>query len=462
MAYNVTGTPGNDNLDQSANDGPGTILGLDGDDQIFTGNGLVTVDGGSGGDTVILRTGNTGTVTGGTENDSFVGGNIDSMVLFGNQGADSISIFSNVPQTIIGGNDSNDGSDLLLSGNENDIIFGNGGDDTCNGGSGLDTMIGGVGNDFLVQILVDSDADLVFGNEGNDTVSAGGGADTVFGGLGNNSVFSSGGSALYFGNEGNDTVVVNSAGPQTVTVVGGNDSADGGDSIFSTNESDVLFGNGGADTIDGSGGNNTIIGGFDGDLIPLSTGGSADFIFGNEGNDTITTGPDGPDTVFAGQGNDTVVAGSGRDTLLGNEGNDTIRGNLGIDTISGGAGADVFGYATGSDDGDNVAGGGPTELVTDVNWAEDRVQVFAAIAAAGATPVGAAANLQQAADNALGAIWAGNGSGAIRVAAQFDFQGRTYVAIDQGGAFGSFQDANDLLLDITGVVGTIGAGNFTT
>ena len=63
------------------------ILGLDGDDQIFTGNGLVTVDGGSGGDTVILRTGNTGTVTGGTENDSFVGGNIGSMVLFGNQGA---------------------------------------------------------------------------------------------------------------------------------------------------------------------------------------------------------------------------------------------------------------------------------------------------------------------------------------------------------------------------------------
>jgi hypothetical protein len=48
------------------------------------------------------------------------------------------------------------------------------------------------------------------------------------------------------------------------------------------------------------------------------------------------------------------------------------------------------------------------------------------------------------------------------VAAQFDFQGRTYVAIDQGGAFGSFQDANDLLLDITGAVGTIGAGNFTT
>ena len=109
MAYNITGTPGNDNLDQSANDGPGTILGLDGDDQILTGNGLVTVDGGSGGDTVILRTGNTGTVTGGTENDSiFAGGgvNIGSMVLFGNQGADTIdSTGSSAPQTILGGNE---------------------------------------------------------------------------------------------------------------------------------------------------------------------------------------------------------------------------------------------------------------------------------------------------------------------------------------------------------------------
>ncbi len=235
-------------------------------------------------------------------------------------------------------------------------------------------------------------------------------------------------------------------------------------SILGSSGADILFGNGGADTIRGgfgSGGNDTIIGGFDADSV-LSVASSADFIFGNEGNDTIDAGPDGPDTVFAGQGNDTVLAGSGRDTLLGNEGNDTIRGNLAIDTISGGSGGDVFAYSTGSDDGDNVAGGGPTELITDLNWSEDRVQVFAAIAAAGGISAGAAANLQQAADNALGAIWAGNGSGAIRVAAQFDFGGRTYVAIDQGGAFGSFQDANDLLLDITGAVGTIGTGNFTT
>ena len=37
---------------------------------IRTGTGAVTVDGGSGEDTVILQAGNTGQVTGGTENDS--------------------------------------------------------------------------------------------------------------------------------------------------------------------------------------------------------------------------------------------------------------------------------------------------------------------------------------------------------------------------------------------------------
>ena len=45
------------------------------------------------------------------------------------------------------------------------------------------------------------------------------------------------------------------------------------------------------------------------------------------------------------------------------------------------------------------------------------------------------------------------------VAAQFSFAGRTYLAIDQANT-GTFADADDLLLDITGVTGTIAASNF--
>ena len=70
MAYTATGTAGNDTLNQSADTGPGTIVGLAGNDVIRTGTGAATVDGGSGEDTVILQAGNTGQVTGGTENDS--------------------------------------------------------------------------------------------------------------------------------------------------------------------------------------------------------------------------------------------------------------------------------------------------------------------------------------------------------------------------------------------------------
>jgi len=46
------------------------------------------------------------------------------------------------------------------------------------------------------------------------------------------------------------------------------------------------------------------------------------------------------------------------------------------------------------------------------------------------------------------------------VAAQFTFGGHTYVAINQDGVFNAFLDTGDLLIDITGVTGTIATSNF--
>ncbi len=91
MAYSATGTAGNDILNQSGDSGPGTVVGLAGDDCIFTGSGLATITGDSGNDTVVLRTGNTGTVNGGTENDSiFSLDDVGSMALLGGEGADTV------------------------------------------------------------------------------------------------------------------------------------------------------------------------------------------------------------------------------------------------------------------------------------------------------------------------------------------------------------------------------------
>jgi hypothetical protein len=61
--------------------------------------------------------------------------------------------------------------------------------------------------------------------------------------------------------------------------------------------------------------------------------------------------------------------------------------------------------------------------------------------------------------NAIAAAFALADGGGTIVAAQFTFGGRTYVAIDQANT-GAFADADDLLLDITGVTGTIATSNF--
>ena len=77
MANTTTGTNENDALNQAGETGPGTIAGLAGDDSILTGSDLVTVSGDAGNDTIALQAGNSGTVDGGSENDSiFAGANI--------------------------------------------------------------------------------------------------------------------------------------------------------------------------------------------------------------------------------------------------------------------------------------------------------------------------------------------------------------------------------------------------
>jgi Ca2+-binding RTX toxin-like protein len=189
MAHNVRGTSGNDTLNQSGASGPGTVVGLAGNDSILTGSGLVTVTGDSGNDTVVLKADNTGTVNGGTENDSIDDNDaaIGSMALFGDAGADTISAFhANSPLTIIGGIDSNDGSDWLIGGTSNDITFGNGGDDSIFDVGGDNTLVGGFGND----VIVDENGlgiDLIFGNQGNDLIGMLG-TSTIFAGAGDDCV----------------------------------------------------------------------------------------------------------------------------------------------------------------------------------------------------------------------------------------------------------------------------------
>jgi Ca2+-binding RTX toxin-like protein len=421
------------------------------------------VTGDSGNDSVLLRAGNTGTVNGGSENDSIFGpAGVGSMVLFGSDGADTVDA-NVVPAalTIVGGNDSSDAADSILGGGGGDFIFGNGGNDQIFAGlGGNDTVVGGFGNDLISKSGPTANVDLVFGNEGNDSIFMFGGNDTIFGGLGNDSIRHENGPAIgspqLFGNEGADTIDASSA--VSATVVGGNDSADGGDSIYDVQagiNSIFAFGNGGADSFSMSVNAATVVGGQGNDSVDVNVA-SQPLFFLNEGNDTLNHSG-GAATVFGGLGNDSIWTASARDTLQGNEGNDTLRGHTGIDTISGGTGNDVFYYNAASEDGDNAAGGGPVEFITDVDFAVDRFRTPTALTFASNTGAGTGVDLATSATNAINAAAALGGT--QLVAAQFTFAGRSYLAMNIDNA-ANFNDPTDLLVDITGFTGTIANGNF--
>jgi Ca2+-binding RTX toxin-like protein len=145
---------------------------------------------------------------------------------------------------------------------------------------------------------------LLFGNQGTDTISATSTAATVWGGLGNDSLFVGGGAPqTVFGNKGNDTV--DGTGSNPITIVGGNDSADGSDGLLGGASTDLAFGN---DTVNSGDGNDTLVGGQGGDSL-FASGTGNNLVFANEGNDSVNVLA-GNDTVFAGLGNDTIIGGN--------------------------------------------------------------------------------------------------------------------------------------------------------
>ena len=74
--------------------------------------------------------------------------------------------------------------------------------------------------------------------------------------------------------------------------------------------------------------------------------------------------------------------------------------------------------------------------------------------------VGTGADLNAAANGAIAAGYLLAGSTSQNVAAQFTFGGRTYLAVNQDATYNQFDGMRDMLFDITGVSGTIGAINF--
>ena len=95
-----------------------------------------------------------------------------------------------------------------------------------------------------------------------------------------------------------------------------------------------------------------------------------------------------------------------------------------------------------------------------MNFDEDRFRLTGTVDVAGQIGVAYGANLAEAATWAIGAVLDLHGGGGQHVAAQFTYHGREYLAVDLGGANNLFNDWDDLLVEITGATGTIGANDF--
>ncbi|MFC7378182.1 M10 family metallopeptidase C-terminal domain-containing protein, partial [Brevundimonas sp. GCM10030266] len=362
-----------------------TLNGDAGNDILTGGSGKDTLNGGADNDTL----------NGGGGNDVLDGGaGVDTAVFSGNRSAYTIST-SNGVTTVTGP----DGTDTLS--NVERLQFANGlfdiagnpvGSGAIDGTPNADTLTGTTGDDVINGLGGD---DVINGLTGNDTINGGDGLDTaVFSGtMAQSTVSTSGGVTTVTGPDGTDsltgveymrfsdgTLIVGAGGGQLFTGTANADTLNG------TAFNDQINGGAGVDTINGAAGNDTITGG-DGDDV-ITGGAGNDAIDGGAGSDTAVfsgnrsaytlstangvttiTGPDGTDTLtnverlqFAdgyfdmtgapivntinGTPNaDVLVGTNGVDAINGGDGDDVITGGLGNDTINGGAGMDTAVFA---------------------------------------------------------------------------------------------------------------------
>jgi Ca2+-binding RTX toxin-like protein len=304
------------------------VVNMNGGDDVFTGsNGLanliqLTVDGGTGNDTI----------TGGDGNDTLLGG---------------------------------DGNDTIIGGRGNDVVNMGAGNDTFvwNPGDGSDTVEGQGGNDTLqfnganiaenVNITANGSrvrftrdvANITMDLNGIEQINfaALGGADTInVGDLTGTDVTqvnidlsSPAGSGT--GDGAADTVIVNGTNAADTIVVGGQGSSV---SVVGLQATVNITGSEGANdslvvkALDGDDGINASP--LPGGIIKLTEDGGAgnDLLLGSQGDDTILGG-DGKDFIQGNRGNDVAFMGAGDDTFDWNpgDGSDTVEGQGGNDQL---------------------------------------------------------------------------------------------------------------------------------
>lgn len=317
-------------------------------------------------------------------------GTTEKLVVNMNGGDDMFSATGNLAALISVTVDGGTGNDTILGSNGNDTLIGGDGNDFIDGQQGNDLALLGAGDDVFQWDPGDG-SDTVEGGDGNDTMlfngsnvgeimdlSANGGRTRLTRDVGNinmdlNDVERVQINAL----GGADKITVNNLAATDVKQVDINLAATGGagdgaaDQVIvnGTNGNDqiVVVGAGTSVSVSGLSAQVNITGTEAGDLLTINAG---------NGNDTINAAglPAGVIglTIDAGAGNDTVIGSQGRDTILAGDGNDTVTGGRGDDVALLGAGNDTFIWNPG-DGSDIVEGqaGTDTLLFNGANIAEN-------------------------------------------------------------------------------------------
>ncbi|MDY7054185.1 calcium-binding protein [Limnospira fusiformis] len=384
-------TSGPDQYDQSAPFAPrpDTILGLGGNDTIFTstlggtlvyGDSLVGSDV-SGNDVLVAR-GPGDTLFGGPGNDSLLG-RAAGVALVGGDGRDTI--VAELPATLYGGA----GRDLLVAVAGGNLMFGNQDEDTILGGlQGNDTIYGGKGDDRIGFYNASGQSNVglavppavgganqgnnwVNGNIGNDTIVGINTGDSLYGGQDNDFIVGVGSGSYLSGDQGNDTLVAanifriqDPRAYERVTGIGPSDFDPLTQSFAPFDTMPALIGITQVTMMGGSGNNlimgpigrfgegqNSLVGGAGDDTIMSFA--AEDTLLGGDGDDFLSTNPsDQPTTqgipssrpgfaggsvLDGGLGNDTLVSAFLGDSLFGGEGDDSLVGQL-FSLMDGGSG----------------------------------------------------------------------------------------------------------------------------
>ncbi len=248
---NVTASNANQTI--VANAGNDTVLGGGGNDLIYGGDGTDRLDGGGGNDVIYGDAGND-SITGGAGNDTLFGG-AGSDTLSGDAGNDTLHGGTGSDRFVV---DDNDGTTTITGGED----AGNTDTDTLalsEAGSGAGVTVTFTGNEAgtftfsgassgtfteiesiqttafadTINMAASAVGQTVDAGAGNDTIIGGSGADLISGGAGDDTITVGKGDTVY-GGDGNDTFKIGPAGPGgpgTITIVGGEGSETGGDTL---------------------------------------------------------------------------------------------------------------------------------------------------------------------------------------------------------------------------------------